>query len=169
MLSCSLTSYFLHINPEPPSAPRNLQVLQVTTTTVQLSWDPPVSNGGRDDLEYQLSYQIATSSEPATIYGRVNMTEGQISGLRPFTQYVVFVSSENGVSAQDSDTSGRTVSVNITTLEGGEFCVKESFADLKCLKVVSMEKNYKSYYFLCHCKWDRTCSYCFHSLRKVHC
>ena len=81
-----------------------------------------MGNGGRDDLEYQLSYQVATSSEPVTIYGRVNMTEGQITGLRPFTQYVVFVSSENGVSAQDTDDSGRTVSVNITTLEGGAFC-----------------------------------------------
>ena len=50
------------------------------------------------------------------------MTEGVITGLRPFTQYVVFVSSENGVSAQDSDINGRTVSVNITTLEGDEFC-----------------------------------------------
>ena len=88
-----------------------------------------MSNGGRDDLEYQLSYQIITSSELVTIYGSVNMTEGQIAGLRPFTQYVVFVSSENGVSAQDTDTSGRTVSVNITTLEGGEFCVKENFAE----------------------------------------
>ena len=83
---------FHTINPEPPSAPHNLQVLQVSTTTVRLSWDPPVSNGGRDDLEYQLSYQIVTSSELVTIYGRVNMTEGQITGLRPFTQYVVFVS-----------------------------------------------------------------------------
>ena len=98
----------------------------MTNTTVQLRWDPPVSNGGRDDLEYQLSYQIATSSEPATIYGRVNMTEGVITGLRPLTQYMVFVSSENGVSAQDTDVSGRTVSANITTPEGGEFCMKES-------------------------------------------
>ena len=79
-----------------------------------------MNNGGRDDLEYQLSYLLATSLEPATIYGRVNMTEGVITGLRPFTQYVVFVSSENGVSAQDTDVSGRTVSAPITTLEGGE-------------------------------------------------
>ena len=62
------------------------------------------------------------------------MTEGQITGLRPFTQYVVFVSSENGVSAQDTDTSGRTVSANITTLEGGEFCVKENFAESSLFK-----------------------------------
>ena len=61
-------------------------------------------------------------TESVTIRGRVNMTEGQITGLRPFTQYVVFVSSENGVSAQDTDASGRTVNTSITTLEGGEFC-----------------------------------------------
>ena len=79
-----------------------------------------MSNGGRYDLEYQLSYRIATSSDPVTIYGRINMTVGVITGLRPLTQYVVFVSSENGVSAQDTDASGRTVSTNITTLEGGE-------------------------------------------------
>ena len=85
-----------------------------------------MSNGGRDDLEYQLSYQITTSSEPMTIYGRVNMTGGVITGLRPFTQYVVFVSSENGVSAQETDVIGRTVSAPIRTREGGELCVEES-------------------------------------------
>ena len=79
-----------------------------------------MSNGGRDDLEYQLSYRIATSSDPVTIYGRINMTVGVITGLTPFTQYVVFVSSDNGVSAQDTDVSERTVSANITTLEGGK-------------------------------------------------
>ena len=79
-----------------------------------------MSNGGRYDLEYQLSYQIATSSDPVTIYGRINMTAGVITDLRPLTQYVVFVSSENRVSAQDTDASGRTISTNITTLEGGE-------------------------------------------------
>ena len=122
-IHAALTSFTTspHTHPEPPSAPRNLQLLQVTNTTIRFSWNPPVSNGGRDDLESQLSYQIVTSSEPVTIYGRVNMTEGQITGLRPFTQYVVFVSSENGVSAQDTDASERTVSANITTLEGGEF------------------------------------------------
>ena len=116
----------------------------MTNTTVRLSWDPPVSNGGRDDLEYQLSYHIATSSEPATIYGRVNVTEGQITGLRPFTQYVVLVSSENRVSAQDTDASGRTISANIVTLEGGEFCslVWRELWNMFCfkfLKVVSKE------------------------------
>ena len=106
---------------EPPSIPRNLQVLQLTNTSVQLSWDPPVSNGGRDDLEYQLSYLRAGVPDNVTVYGRVNVTVGQITGLRPSTQYVVMVSGENGVSAQATDASGRTVSATITTEEGGEF------------------------------------------------
>ena len=48
-------------------------------------------------------------------------TSGEITGLRPFTQYVVMVSGENGVSAQATDASGRTVSATIMTEEGGEF------------------------------------------------
>ena len=80
-----------------------------------------MSNGGRDDLEYQLSYQRTGIPDIVTVYGRVNFTLGQIPGLRPFTQYVVMVSGENGVSAQATDTSGRTVSATIMTEEGGEF------------------------------------------------
>ena len=110
-----------HTHTEPPSVPRNLTVLQVTNTSVQLSWDPPVSNGGRDDLEYQLSYQSAGVPDNVTVYGRVSITVGQITGLSPFTQYVVMVSGENGVSAQATDASGRTVIANIITEEGGEF------------------------------------------------
>ena len=80
-----------------------------------------MSNGGRDDLEYQLSYQRTGVPDNGTVYGRVNVTSGEITGLRPFTQYVVMVNGENGVSAQATDTSGRTVSATIMTEEGGEF------------------------------------------------
>ena len=79
-----------------------------------------MSSGGRDDLAYQLSYQRAGVPDCVTVYGRVNVTVGQITGLRPFTQYVVMVSGENGVSAQTTDANGRTVSTNITTEGGGE-------------------------------------------------
>ena len=81
-----------------------------------------MSNGGRDDLEYQLSYQITGVPDSVTVYSRVNVTSGRITGLRPFTRYVVMVSGENGVSAQATDTSGRTVSsATIMTEEGGKF------------------------------------------------
>jgi len=132
-MSCSIHTYthiatdiphtytHTYTHTEPPSAPCNLTVLQVTNTSVQLSWDPPVSNGGRDDLEYQLSYKRAGVPNNVTVYGRVSVTVGQITGLRPSTQYVVMVSGENGVSAQAPDASERTVSATITTEEGGEF------------------------------------------------
>ena len=82
-----------------------------------------MSNGGRDDLEYQLSYQRAGVPDSVTVYGRVNVTLGQITGLKSFTRYVVMVSGENGVSTQVTDASGRTVSMNITTEEGSEFSI----------------------------------------------
>ena len=80
-----------------------------------------MSIGGRDDLEYQLSDQRAGVPEHVIVYGRVNVTVGQITGLRPFTRYVVMVSVENEVSAQATDASGRTVSATIATEEGREF------------------------------------------------
>ena len=70
---------------------------------------------------YQLSYQRTGVPDNVTVYGRVNDTLSQITGLRPFTRYVMMVSGENGVSAQVTDASGRTVSATIMTEEGGEF------------------------------------------------
>ena len=51
--------------------------------------------------------------------------------LRPFVQYVVMVSGENGVSAQDIDASGRTISVTITTEGGGDF-IDFLMQELRC-------------------------------------
>ncbi len=88
-----------------------------------LTWEAPSSNGGRSgtELEYQLSYQRTDGSESEPqIYRRVSGTEGEITGLAPFTKYTVFVSAENGVSSQASNASGRTGSVTITTEEGSK-------------------------------------------------
>ena len=84
-----------------------------------LTWDPPESTGGRDDIEYELSYQRSDGTEDQIVYGRVSTTEGEIVGLTPFTEYVVFVSTENGVSSKAPDASGRTVNTTVTTEEGG--------------------------------------------------
>ncbi len=88
-----------------------------------LTWEAPSSNGGRSDteLEYQLSYQRTDGSESEPqIYGRVSGTEGEITGLAPFTEYTVFVSAENGVSSQATNASERTASVTIMTEEGSK-------------------------------------------------
>ncbi len=106
---------------EPPSAPQNITVVTVTNTSVYLNWEAPSFNGGRNDAEYELSYQRTDGSESEPqIYGRVSGTEGEITGLAPFTEYTVFVSAENGVSSQATNASGRTASVTITTEEGSK-------------------------------------------------
>ncbi len=74
-----------------------------------------MSDGGRNDTEYELSYERVDGSEPRTVYGKVTVTEGEITGLTPFTVYIVSVSAENGVSSLATDATGRTATVTITT------------------------------------------------------
>ena len=69
---------------------------------------------------YELSYNRSDRSRDRIVYGRVATTDGQISGLTPFTEYVVYVSAENGGSSQVPDASGRTVTTTVTTEEGGQ-------------------------------------------------
>ena len=46
-------------------------------------------------------------------------TELNVTGLTPFVSYTFSVTAENSVSSQDPNTAVRTVSVSVTTLEGG--------------------------------------------------
>ena len=78
-------------------------------------------DGGRDDISYNLYYQRADESGPPTLSRTVNITEGEITGLIPFTEYIVFVSAENGVSSQVNDPSGRSANDTLTTEEGRKF------------------------------------------------
>ena len=55
--------------------------------------------------------------------GYVNETNGTVGGLFPFTEYTVYVSSENGVSGMDPGILGRSASVQIMTLIGSEFYI----------------------------------------------
>jgi hypothetical protein len=42
---------------EPPSMPRNVEVVNRTATAITLSWDAPLDLGGRDDVSYRVCYQ----------------------------------------------------------------------------------------------------------------
>ena len=110
----------MHTHTEPPSAPQNLAVVNFTNISVYLTWEPPESTGGRDDIEYELSYNRSDGSGDRIVHGRVATTEGEISGLTPFTEYVVYVNVENGVSSQAPDASERTVTTTVMTEEGGQ-------------------------------------------------
>ena len=65
--------HMFHI--EPPSSPRNL-VFTVTSTTISLSWDQPLSLGGRNDLSYVISYQKEGTEDKVTrtVGGITNLT-----------------------------------------------------------------------------------------------
>lgn len=39
---------------EPPSKPRNLVAEEITHNSITLSWIPPVSDGGRKDVQYRI-------------------------------------------------------------------------------------------------------------------
>ena len=92
-----------------------------TNTSITLSWSPPIEDGGRpeDVVSYGFHARPVGEVDIVTL-GHVNETSGTAEGLFPFTDYVVFVSSENGVSSLDPDIPGRSASVRTTTQIGGE-------------------------------------------------
>ena len=67
--------------PEPPSPPRNVRVVNSTSTSVTLAWEEPLSTGGRsrEELRYNLWYRIAGEFR-VTLYGTVNTTVGKVGG-----------------------------------------------------------------------------------------
>ena len=107
--------------PGSPSAPRNLVIIDgPTNTSITLSWSPPIEDGGRpEDVTYGFHARPVGEVDIVTL-GHVNETNGTAEGLFPFTDYVVYVSSENGVSSLDPDIPGRSASVRTTTQIGGE-------------------------------------------------
>ena len=104
---------------ESPSAPRNLVILAgPTNTSVTLSWDPPTNDGGRhlDTITYRFHAQ--PNGGTLMTVGYVNETVGTVRDLFPFTDYTVYVSSENGVSGMDPNIKGRSASIQFKTAIG---------------------------------------------------
>ena len=97
-----------------------------TDTNVTLVWEPPISNGGREDVFYKIKYK--TSLEQQFNYysptPRITGTSATVTSLAPFTLYTFMVIAENGVSQEFHDVlneSDRTSSaINATTKENGE-------------------------------------------------
>ena len=90
----------------------------MTSMSVSLTWEPPVSNGGRNDLHYIISYNSTSGVQSGEETSA--STTLSITGLKPFTEYMVSVSAENGVSGLAGSPESRTVSMTFTTQEAGE-------------------------------------------------
>ena len=64
---------------EPPSEPRNL-VINVIGNTASLTWDEPLSLGGRTDTFYSIKYRKAGSDTVENV-GTTTNTSTVITGI----------------------------------------------------------------------------------------
>ena len=108
---------------EPPSEPLSVSVT-ASATTISIRWLPPAEDGERSDVYFELDH--SDPDNPLVFTGKVFLN-GQVrrytfSGLRPYTQYVVRVIAQNGVSDQDQrGTRLRTVEKCTRTLSACKF------------------------------------------------
>ena len=66
-----------HTLTAPPSAPRNVEILLTTNTSVSLRWDPPEDLGERDDFFYTLiAIEESTMATKSTTTVEGNITTG---------------------------------------------------------------------------------------------
>ena len=97
-----------------PSAPRNLRAIPVTADVIVLSWQPPLDNGGRQDVTFSIVCSKCSgpvcvlSCEGARIWPGATAlvsTYVTISKLERKTRYRFTVISRNGVSGQTNSNS----------------------------------------------------------------
>ncbi|ESO91241.1 hypothetical protein LOTGIDRAFT_105485, partial [Lottia gigantea] len=96
---------------QPPSAPKNLILESMKSTTATLLWEPPQELGGRTDLQYQVECRLCNSQVEARPGWRAfNTTRVTLKGLAPNSQYQIVIYAKNGA----SDISGHISSADIT-------------------------------------------------------
>ena len=107
---------------DAPTKPLNLNVA-ITDTSVTLTWQPSIYNGGRDDVFYEVKY-MTSQEQQSTYYSPIYGTSATVTSLTSFTMYTFAVVAENGVSQEfpaQFPESDRTSSVVLVTAEeGGE-------------------------------------------------
>ena len=94
--------------------PRNLEVLEITTESVFISWSPPASDGGEVITDYRIqtedqdTFEIVNRQHPAQP-GVSNITFN-ITRLTPFSTYII------AVAAINSADRGLPVTTTVDTL-----------------------------------------------------
>nr|XP_034335955.1 ephrin type-B receptor 1-B [Crassostrea gigas] len=87
---------------QPPSKPRNLVAQEITHNSITLAWIPPVSDGGRKDVQYRITCSPCETVSFNPGWQNLNQTRVTITGLTSSTTYSVRVSAVNGVSNQSN-------------------------------------------------------------------
>ncbi|XP_041378210.1 ephrin type-B receptor 1-B-like isoform X2 [Gigantopelta aegis] len=96
----------------PPSAPRQLSVYSMTSTSVTLEWQPPGDLGGRRDLQYRVECRECMESVRYSPGWRgFNTTRVILSGLAPSSEFRIILYAENGVSDMSGQISSADISV----------------------------------------------------------
>ena len=98
-----------------PEAPRNFTILDVTNTSVELSWDPPSDPNGIISNYTVLLVLHSTDTSIDSVVLPASMTESVFDGLDSFVNYtaIVFASTSFG--------AGSRSSVNFMTESGSKF------------------------------------------------
>ena len=99
----------------PPSPPRNIMYSDVTNTSVFIMWEASTDNGNRADLIYTITQNV---TDDIVTTANTSIT---LMGLLPFVSYEIKVTADNGVSSQDDNEEGRTLSISVMMLEGGDY------------------------------------------------
>ena len=128
-----LSSIFCFPCPEPPSALLDLRVTYITGTTITITWDRPTTTG-RSDFFYRV-FQSDPNQSGSFILSRNNLVDQgstvsyQITGLVPFTPYILRVSVHNGVSVDLDRVCGQVSFTTAITLKACKFFSYMPFDD----------------------------------------
>ena len=98
-----------------PTAPVNVIATVLSATSVNLSWDRPMNDGGTPLTNYIITYHSNAEDHMIVNTNNVQLTR-QLDDLAPFTAYQLQVSAENIVGI-----SPASVTVNVMTLVGGTY------------------------------------------------
>ncbi|XP_042307252.1 ephrin type-A receptor 1-like [Sceloporus undulatus] len=113
----------------PPSAPHNV-TFSLVGSQVSLSWQPPIDQGGRSDLSYNVSCQrcnflVCEPCESDVVFSpsALGLTRPNVvvDGLESYTNYSFTVLAHNGVSGLSSASHKSTSSpIWVTVGHAGE-------------------------------------------------
>lgn len=113
-IALSLTAVNPAFAASAPSAPRTLAApaALVTSSTVNLTWVAPSSNGGKAITDYTVQYKLSTAASWTTFVDGVKTTTGaKVTGLTRATGYSFRVAAKNSIG-----TGAYTATVVATTL-----------------------------------------------------
>ena len=98
-----------------PTAPVNVMVTDLSATSVRLSWEQPIDDGGTPITNYIITYHSNADDHMSINTDDIQLMR-QLDNLAPFTAYQLQVNAENIAGIGPA-----SMTVNVTTLVGGTY------------------------------------------------